>query len=159
MATIERSILISASPTEIFELIADVEGIARFSTSITEVTRLAENNYYWRAEVSGIALEWNSTITKKEESKYLSWHSIEGLENRGEYILEPEDGKTKIIFIMEYHLPSRIVEKALHTIIDKFLEEMFKEILANIKKEFEGKRSHTNSPRIREKHYKRRDDN
>jgi len=149
VATIEKSILISASPTEVFELIADIENIPRFSSSITEVTRVSDNNYYWRVEVSGVALEWNSAIIKKEEPKYLSWHSIAGLENRGEYVLESQDGKTKVIFLMEYHLPSRIVEEMLHAIIDKAIEGWLTEILSNIKKEIEEKWGHTNSPSIR----------
>ena len=79
-------------------------------------------------------------VTRKEEPKYLSWTSISGLENRGEYVLEPQDGKTKVIFLMEYHLPSRIIEHALHAIIDKLIEERLAEILTNIKKEIEAKR-------------------
>ena len=140
MATIEKSILISASPKEVFELIANIENIPKFSTSVTDVKRVSDNNYYWRVEVSGIALEWHSEITRKEEPKYLSWTSISGLENRGEYVLKPQDGKTKVIFLMEYHLPSRIIENALHAIIDKLIEERLTEILTNIKKEIEEKR-------------------
>jgi uncharacterized membrane protein len=137
--TIERSILISASPTEVFSLIADIEAIPSFSASISEVTRISDNNYAWKAEVSGISFEWNSAIIQKEEPRYLSWQSITGFENRGEYVLEPQDGKTKLIFFMRYQLPSRIIEKALHTIIDKLIDEMYAEILANIKKEIEEK--------------------
>lgn len=137
MPTIERSILISASPTEVFNLIANIEAIPRFSTSISEVTRISDNNYAWKANVRGISFEWNSAIIEKEEPRYLSWRSFTGLEIRGEYVLEPQDGKTKVTFFIQYRLSSRIIEKALHPIIDKSIDEMYAEILANIKKEIE----------------------
>lgn len=114
-----------------------MEGIPKFSTVITEVKRVSDNIYLWKMEINGIALEWNSVIVKKEEAKYLSWRSISGLENRGEYLLESQDGKTKVSFFMEYHLPSRIIEAALHMIFDKLVEETYVEILANIKKALE----------------------
>ena len=125
MTTIKRSILISAQPIEVFNFIADVEGIPKFSTSITKVTQVSDNNYYWKADIAGMELEWNSEIVKKDEPNYLSWHSISGMENRGEYRLEPQDGQTKITFFMEYHLPSRIIEMALHTVFYNLIDEMF----------------------------------
>ncbi len=133
MPTIKKSILVSASPAEVFELIANIEGIPRFSSSIVKVTRVGDNNYYWRVVINGIPLEWNSEIQRQEAPKYHSWRSISGLENRGECTLEPMNGKTKVTLMMEYHLPVRIVEKALHPIIDKFVEDVYEEILINIK--------------------------
>jgi uncharacterized membrane protein len=139
MATIRKTILIAASPADVFTLIADIESIPKFSASITEVTRVSENNYFWRAKVKGIPLEWNAVIEKIEEPEYLSWHSTSGLNNRGEYRLEEQqDGKTKVIFLMEYHLPLHIIEKALHVIIDEWIEDIYAEILSNIKKKLEG---------------------
>ncbi|VAV82316.1 hypothetical protein MNBD_DELTA01-655 [hydrothermal vent metagenome] len=138
MSTIKKTVLIAAPPAEVFALIADIEGMPRFSASIIEVRRVSENNYFWRAKLKGIPLEWNAVIDKKEEPEYLSWHSISGLDNRGEYRLEAQqDGTTRVTLLMEYHLHPQIIEKALHIIIDELIEDIYAEILSKIKKELE----------------------
>jgi len=140
MPVIERSILISALPEEVFAIIVDVENMSNLSDSITKVTRVANNNYHWKVNLGGVNLEWNAEILKIEEPKYLSWRSVGGIENRGEYVLEPQDGKTRLIFRMEYHLPSSIFDAVLNTFFEGPVERWLEEILSNLKKEIEKRR-------------------
>jgi len=140
MPIIEKSILISASPKEVFAIIANVENMANLSASITKVTRVSNNDYHWQVNLAGMNLEWDAELLQSREPEYLSWRSIGGVENRGEYVLEPQNGKTKLIFRMEYHLPSRIVEVMLNTFFESSIEKWLEEILSNLKKEIEKNR-------------------
>ena len=40
---------------------------------------------------------------------------------------------------MEYQLPSRVLERVLHTPMDIIIEEIYTEILINIQNELEGR--------------------
>jgi uncharacterized membrane protein len=97
---IERSIVIAAPPGEVFPLIQDIEGISRFSTSIIEVRKISNNISSWKMDISGIELEWHAETEREHAPDYLSWRSISGLENKGAYVLEALDGKTKVCFFM-----------------------------------------------------------
>jgi len=137
MPTVKKSILISASPAEVFSIISDIENMSSLSDSIEKITRVNDNNYHWKVNLAGMTLEWNAELLKIEEPKYLSWHSIDGIENRGEYVLEPQDGMTRLTFFMEYHLPSKFVELMLHALLDESMQVWLTEILSNLKKEIE----------------------
>jgi len=138
VAKIKKTVLIAAPPAEVFTLIAGIEDMPRFSASITGVTRVSENNYLWQVKLKSIPLEWNAVIDKIEKPEYLSWHSISGLDNRGEYRLEEQqDGTTMVTLLIEYHLHPQIIEKALHIVIDELIEDIYAEILSKIKKELE----------------------
>ncbi|HHI93986.1 MAG TPA: hypothetical protein ENK04_10825 [Gammaproteobacteria bacterium] len=140
MPIIEKSILISASPEEVFAIIVNVENMSDLSPSIKKVTRISNNSYHWEVNLAGMALEWDAELLKTEKPKYLSWRSIRGIENCGEYVLEPQDGKTRLIFRMEYHLPSRVFEVVVNTFLESSFNRWLAEILSNLKKVIEKRR-------------------
>lgn len=84
MSLVRKSILIEAPIDKVFGTVADIEGIARFSGLIAEISRQSDNSYHWRVELAGVSLEWDAVVTRKETPGYLSWRSVNGVENRGE---------------------------------------------------------------------------
>jgi uncharacterized membrane protein len=137
MERIEKSILISAPAEKVFSLIEKFEEIPKFSSAISEVICESDKISLWRIEAGGITLDWRAELLEKKFPRHLSWRSISGLKNKGGYVLEQIDGKTKVNFFMEYQLSSRILEKATHIVIDRLIEEVYSEILTNIQNELE----------------------
>jgi uncharacterized membrane protein len=137
MERIEKAILISAPAEKVFSLIEKFEEIPKFSSAISEVSCESDKISLWRIEIGGITLDWRAELLEKKSPKHLSWRSISGLKNKGGYVLEQIDGKTKVNFSMEYQLPSRILERATHIFIDRLIEEIYSEILTNIQNELE----------------------
>ena len=137
MERIEKTILISAPAEKVFSLIEKFEDIPKFSSAICAVRCESDEISLWKIEVSSITLEWRAELLEKKPPIRLSWRSISGLQNKGGYELEQIDGKTKVNFFMEYQLPSRILEIATHTVIDRLIEEIYSEILTNIQNELE----------------------
>jgi len=137
MAKIEKSVLISASAEKVFALIEQLEAIPGFSSAISEVTCESDGTSTWKIETDRIAFEWRAELLEKKAPSRLSWRSISGLKNNGGYELEEINGRTKVYFFMEYQLPSRLLERVAHTVIDRMIEDVYSEILANIKNEVE----------------------
>ena len=137
MERIEKTILISAPSEKVFSLIEKFEEIPNFSSAISEVVSESEKISLWKIEIGGINVEWRAELVEKKAPSRLSWRSISGIHNRGGYELEPIDGKTKVTFFMEYRLPSRVLERALHIPMDRMIEEIYSEILTNIQNELE----------------------
>ena len=138
MKRIEKSILISAPAEKVFSLIEKFEEIPKFSSAISEVSCESDEISLWRIEAGGITLDWRAELLEKKAPRHLSWRSISGLKNKGGYVLEQIDGKTKVNFFMEYQLSSRILERATHIVIDRLIEEVYSEILTNIQNKLEG---------------------
>ena len=138
MKRIEKSILISAPAEKVFSLIEKFEEIPKFSSAISEVSCESGEISLWRIEVGGITLDWRAELLEKNAPRHLSWRSISGFKNKGGYVLEQIDGKTKVNFFMEYQLSSRILERATHIVIDRLIEEVYSEILTNIQNKLEG---------------------
>ena len=138
MERIEKTILISAPAEEVFSLIEKFEEIPNFSSAISEVVCESDKISLWKIEIGGITLDWRAELLEKRVPNRLSWRSISGLQNSGSYELEQIDGKTKVNFIMEYQMSSRVLEIAVHAPMGRIMEEIYSEILTNIQNELEA---------------------
>jgi uncharacterized membrane protein len=138
MERIEKTLLISAPAEKVFSVIEKLEEIPNFSSAISEVLSESDAISLWKIDVGGITLDWRAELLEKKVPSSLSWRSISGLQNRGGYELEQIDGQTKVNFFMEYQLPSKVLERALHIYMDTVIEEIYSEILNNIKNKLES---------------------
>lgn len=137
MTHITRSVEIAAEPEAVFDLICKVERFPLYSHFIKEVKKVGPSHYQWKAHINGLWFEWMSDFVEKERPGHISWRSVSGLVNHGDYLIRATPEGTHVSFSMEYHLPSHILETALGPILSPLIEEAFVEILFNIKKELE----------------------
>lgn len=138
MAIIKRTIKIAAKPEDVFDLISRVEDFPKYSRLITYVKKFRPNRYKWKAHINGLWFEWYSVFVHREKPKHISWRSISGLKSHGDYWLQPVEGGTKVIFKMEYHLPSHLMERVLKYILTPLIDRVFLEALFNIKRKLEN---------------------
>lgn len=133
MPFIERVVEIKASPEKVFDLIARPEDFSEYSSLVKKVTATGDETYHWVAGIYGIEVEWDAKVVEKIKPERFAWQSIKGVENSGSYTLKPIEGGTMVIFHMEYHLPSAVLENLARVFAGGFIEKMASELLENVK--------------------------
>jgi len=146
MAYIRKIVEIAANPELVYDLICDVEKFPRYSDVIKEVKKSDPDTFYWKAHINGMWFEWTSVFVDKERPQHISWRSISGMVNHGDYVLSAIPRGTKVSFTMEYHLPSHMIETVLQPVFSPLIEKTFAEILLNIKKGIEEKNTAYSRP-------------
>ncbi len=137
----EGSTLINSDPASILDVISDLESYPDWSSSITAVTILAEDDLGWadQAELTidqtlfkdTYALDYTWDV-EEDGSGVVSWSLLRGevlTVMDGSYTLtEREAGVTEVIYRLAFDLaipmPSSLKRKVEETIIDSALKEL-----------------------------------
>lgn len=139
MHTISKTVVIHASPEDVYDLIARAEDFALYSSMIREVRRTGHESYYWRVQLAGIPLECNVLVTERDRPRRIAWRAITGVPNTGSYTLAPVDAGTQISFVMQYMLPGHLMEGVLAHVLDSLVQDMETDILEAIRRRLEQK--------------------
>ena len=139
MRTISKTVVIHASPEDVYDLIARVEDCIFYSSMIREIRRTGPDSYHWRVKFAGIPLEWNALVTERDRPRRLAWRAITGVTNSGSYTLTPVDAGTQISFVMQYALPEHLMEGVLAHVLDPLVRDMETDILEAIRRRLEQK--------------------
>jgi len=145
MATIERSIDISAPVEEVFRFAADwqnwtkfFEGVSNFKP-LTKTTRGSGSKFAYRARMLGISVPVETEIREFEENR--GWTGVcgKGLEHRTQWTFVSLDGKTKFTYGLQYRMPVPIVGNLLDRLfIRRQWERIIERSLTNLKMHFEN---------------------
>jgi fatty-acyl-CoA synthase len=142
---IDESILIDASPEEIWEIITDPAQYTKFAQSITrwepegEKDRGLGARYSMRmhagsAEVGGLVevVEW-------DEGCDMAWNSVTGIDQRGRWRLRTqEDGTTKVSLRLSYHAPGGLLGMISDRVSAPTVRGNLRDTLKNLKIMIEG---------------------
>lgn len=137
MQTISKTVVIHASPDDVYDLIARVEDFVLYSSIIREIRHTSTDSYRWRVQLAGIPLEWSAMITERDRPRRLAWRAISGVHNAGSYTLTPVEAGTEVSFVMQYELPEYFVEQVLAPVLDPLVQHMETNILEAIKRRLE----------------------
>ena len=143
MPKVTRRALIDASPEEVFDVVADVEGFSRYSSCIKEVREASPGVFVWRAEVLGITLTWEAVVTESTRPVRYAWASTGGVFNRGSYTIRPSGSpsgaKIEVTFEMEYRLADSPLGEVLSPVLSPVISAVAGELMERIEKEFIGR--------------------
>ena len=110
MAHIEKSIVVNAPLSTVYNQWTQFEEFPRFMEGVKEVRQLDDKHLRWRAEIGGQAKEWDAEITEQEPDHRISWKSISGAPNAGTVRFEPLGAdRTRVQLAMAYE-PEGAVE-------------------------------------------------
>ena len=137
MQRIKREITIHASAEKVFDLIDDVTGFTRLSKHIKDIKEIGPKTYLWNVEFLGISYSWEAIVYQCERPRVFAWKSTKGLHNGGSYTLSEEDGKTRLTLMMEYQIPSRMIEMLARPIFKELAQSVGDEVLGNVRRELE----------------------
>lgn len=113
MPSIEHDMLFPAPPEEVFALLRRVDEFPRYADAVESVTALNEVTYRWKVKTNGMSFSWDVAIVEEEAPTKLSWASRSGIPNTGRYRLFAVPGGTRVRLVIEYHLPSKLLDKTV----------------------------------------------
>jgi uncharacterized membrane protein len=102
---VQKSIVVAAPPSRLFELWTDYESFPRFMANVTEVRDLGDGRSHWVVNGrANVPLEWDSTITHMVANKMIEWRSEPGspVSHAGSVRFDAVDGGTRVSVRMSY---------------------------------------------------------
>jgi uncharacterized membrane protein len=140
---VTRSIIVKASPAEVYAICSDFARFPDFMKYIKSVTVIDQKRSHWIMEgPMGQDLEWDAETTRMEPNKRIAWRSLEGsqIKTSGQVSFNAlPDNETEITAMIHYELPGGSIGK---TIAEFFYdpEKRLDEDLRNLKAVIEGRR-------------------
>jgi len=140
IVSVER--VISATPEQIFELLADPRNHSAFDGSGTvkaandaAPTRLSLDAKFTMDMKIGVPYKMTNTVVEFEENRRIAWRHLGG--HIWRYILEPVDGGTKVVEQFDYNGSKSVLILKLRGSM-KSNEKFMTKTLENLEKHFAG---------------------
>ena len=142
MATVKKSIAISAPVEKVFEYINVPSNLTEIWPSMVEakdVQRLPNggNRFRWVYKMAGMSFEGISEDIDIVPNRQIVSKTEGGIESKITWITQPEDGGTNVTFEGEYTVPIPLLGKLAEAFIVKLNEHEAEAILANLKARME----------------------
>jgi uncharacterized membrane protein len=143
MAKLERSITINAPAAKIFDYINVPTNLPQIWPSMLEakdVQRLSNggNSFRWVYKMAGMRFEGTSEDIECVANERLVSETRGGIESTIIWMLQPEDGGTKVTFEAEYTVPIPLLGKLAEAFIVRQNEHEAEALLANLKARMEA---------------------
>lgn len=103
MASIEKSIDVTAPVRQVYNQWTQFEDFPRFMEGVKEVRQLDDKRLEWHAEILGKDLTWNAEIVQQIPDQRITWKSTSGAQNAGSVAFTSLDpAHTKITLRLDY---------------------------------------------------------
>ncbi|WP_434985497.1 SRPBCC family protein [Vreelandella zhaodongensis] len=132
MATIEHSVIVSASPERVFELLHRVEDFADYSDLILSIDTLGDNRYRWHVRAVGMDWSFDVEVTEISPPYVLAWESLDGVRNQGRYQLRAVPEGTEVSLTLQYEIRNRLMEKAVNKAARPLVGKVSRQILERV---------------------------
>jgi uncharacterized membrane protein len=133
---LEKTIVIDASPDEVYDLWANYENFPRFMSHVVEVRDLGRRRSHWVVRgPAGSEFEWNSVLTEQSRPHRLAWRSEPGAEigHSGSVQFEPWRGGTRVTVRMSYSPPAGAIGHGIATMLGADPKRQMDDDLARMK--------------------------
>ncbi len=133
MSTIEKTIEVDVPVRTVYDQWTQFESFPRFMEGVESVQQLDDKRLHWKAEIAGVAREWDAEIVDQTPDERVTWRSTDGATNVGTVAFAPAEAGTRVTLRLEYE-PEGMVEKAgdILKIVDRRAQgdlERFKEFI------------------------------
>ncbi|MEA3187540.1 MAG: hypothetical protein QOD99_1370 [Chthoniobacter sp.] len=103
MEVFEKSIVVNAPISLVYDQWTRVEDFPRFMTALSEVRSLGRNCFRWIGTRDGQEYQSTAELTLQIPERRIAWRNTSGAENSGVVVLEEQaGGQTKVSFQMKY---------------------------------------------------------
>lgn len=143
MVTIEKSIVVKASPTKVFDYMRDPAHLPEIWPSMVEVKDVADlpnggHRYHWIYKMAGVRLEGDSETVEFEPDKHIVQKGTGQIPSTFDWTFTPENGSTKVNTKVEYEIPETLLGKLAKPFIVKLNEREAESFLGNLKDRIEA---------------------
>jgi uncharacterized membrane protein len=133
---VSKSIEISASPEEVYDIWCEVDNFPQFMSRVKEVHSLGGDRSHWVVKgPAGVPVEWDSVVTEREPGRLLAWRSEPGsaVEHAGRVELERCPTGTRATVSMSYRPPAGRLGHAVATVFRRNPQQDLDQDLDNLK--------------------------
>ncbi len=110
MASIEKSIDVNVPVHTAYDQWTQFEDFPKFMAGVKEVRQQDDKHLFWRADLGGKDVTWDSEIVEQVPDKRIAWRSTSGAPNDGIVTFLSEDSnKTRVSLRLDYE-PQGVVE-------------------------------------------------
>lgn len=110
MSTIEKSIDVNVPLQTAYNQWTQFEEFPRFMEGIEAVKQLDDKHLHWRAQVGGMAKEWDSEIVEQIPDQRIMWRSTSGAKNAGTVSFVPVSPETTRVSVEMVYEPRGLLE-------------------------------------------------
>jgi uncharacterized membrane protein len=107
--SLEKTIRIDASPSEVYEMWNNYENFPRFMSHVVDVRDIGRRRSHWTVQgPAGTQFEFDSVLTEQNKNRRLAWRSEPGAQipNSGAVEFEPYRGGTLVTVRLSYSPPA-----------------------------------------------------
>jgi uncharacterized membrane protein len=111
MSTVEKSIQVDLPLQTVYDQWTQFEEFPRFMEGVEQVVQLDDTHLHWVAEIGGVKREWDAEITQQHPDQGVAWRSIDGPENAGAVVFQPQGpNSTQVTLRLDFE-PEGLLEK------------------------------------------------
>ena len=116
----KASISLDADASVAWDYLSEFRNISKFLSHIREVKSINKDLWEWRFEgVLGIPLFCKTTLTLIEDTKKLTWDSVEGpIATSGWIHVEAQSTGSRITISLNYHPPTGVLSDVFHRMFE-----------------------------------------
>jgi uncharacterized membrane protein len=140
---INKSILVDTTVEKVFAFLEDPSLLPEVWPSMVEVHDVQKKPeggtiFSWVYKMGGIKIKGQSDTTTFEKNKRVITESKIGIQSKFDWVLEKEDGKTKVQLAVEYTIPGQVLGKMAEPVLKKINAHEADVMLKNMKVKLEG---------------------
>ncbi|HEU4648827.1 MAG TPA: SRPBCC family protein [Gemmatimonadales bacterium] len=140
---VERTVLISRAPEEIWSFWRDFENLPRFMEHLESVRVLDQLHSRWVARApAGTRVEWDAEIHNEIPGELIAWRSLPGADvnNAGSVHFEPaaRGNATRVRVVLSYEPPAGRLGAAVATLFGEEPAQQVEEDLRRLKQVLES---------------------
>ena len=112
MSRFEEQITVDVPVRVAYDRWTRFEDFPSFMDGVESVKQLDDKTLRWTASVAGVTRSWTAEIVDQTPDQRVAWKSIDGAENAGAVLFEPDGaGRTKVTLRIDAE-PDGVVESA-----------------------------------------------
>ncbi|HVF52168.1 MAG TPA: SRPBCC family protein [Actinomycetota bacterium] len=112
MSTIEEGVEVQVPVRTAYNQWTQFEEFPEFMEGVESVKQLDDKRLHWKAEIMGVAKEWDAEITEQNPDERIAWTSTDGLFNSGVVTFHRlSDTASRVMLQMKFN-PDGFKEKA-----------------------------------------------
>lgn len=113
MTTMEKSVTVDVPVHEVYDQWTQFESFPKFMEGVEAVSQLDDRHLHWKAQIAGVAREWDAEIVDQTPDERITWRATDGTRNDGTVSFAPVEGGTgtRVTLRMEFE-PEGFAEKA-----------------------------------------------
>ncbi|MFC2059407.1 SRPBCC family protein [Chloroflexota bacterium] len=142
MAKVKKSITVNAPIEKVFEYISETTNLLEIWPSLINVKDMhwtVNGRWFrWAYKMAGLFFEGTAKDIEYKINDRIVTETEEGLRSTIMWGFEPENGKTKVTFIVEYQIPVPLLGRLADIIIKRINDHEGDLVMANLKVRMEG---------------------